>query len=197
MVRMSLRDNDAVRRCPRSKRSLIAATCLACLFVFPSHRADAQDAGFWFGYGSPYPRRALSAHRHTLPPKRAREVYDQGDLLKGHGRGASTEPIVSRPLFAVLSLSNQHISVYNSTGPIARFKVSTGMPGHRHPDGHIHHHRPRAMAPLQHLQRCTDAIHAAHHLVGRGAARGRGAAVIQLRMVASAFRLVRQSASGA
>ena len=163
MVRISLRTSDAIPPCPRSKRSLIAATCLACLFVFPSHRADAQDAAFWFGYGSPYPRRALSAHRHTLPPKRARDVDDQGDLLKGHGRDASTEQIVSRPLFAVLSLSHQHISVYNSTGPIARFKVSTGMPGHRTPTGIFtiigrerwHRSNIYSGAPMPFMQRIT------------------------------------------
>ena len=163
MMRISLRTSNAIRPRHRSKSSLIAATCLACLFVFPSHRVDAQDAKFWFGYGSQYPRRALSVHRPALPPKRAREVDDQGDLRKGDGRGASTEPIVNRPLFAVLSLSNQHISVYNSTGKTARFKVSTGMPGHRTPTGIFtiidrerwHRSNLYSGAPMPFMQRIT------------------------------------------
>ena len=42
-------------------------------------------------------------------------------------------------------------------------------------DGRLQHHREGPLPPLQPLQQCADAIHAAHHLVGSGAARRRAA----------------------
>ena len=48
-----------------------------------------------------------------------------------------------------------------------------GVDGHEgsfDPDGRVQRHPEEQDAPLQHLQRRTDALHAAHHLVGRCAA---------------------------
>jgi hypothetical protein len=42
-------------------------------------------------------------------------------------------------------------------------------------DGRLQHHREGPLSPLQSLQQRADALHAAHHLVGRGAARRRAA----------------------
>src|SRR5262249_62014921 len=91
----------------------------------------AQTMNSWFGNGSAYPRR-MAVHRHSLS-KRARERDDAGPTQNKKGSSAETKP--SGPLFAVLSLSDQRISVYNSTGLVTRSRVSTGMPGHRTPAG--------------------------------------------------------------
>ena len=44
-----------------------------------------------------------------------------------------------------------------------------------HADRRVQRHPEEPLSSLQYLQRRADAVHAAHHLVGRGAARGRGA----------------------
>jgi hypothetical protein len=67
------------------------------------------------------------------------------------------------PLFAILSISNQHISVYNSGGLVTRSKVSTGMPGHRTPLGifsiigreRYHSSNIYSGAPMPFMQRIT------------------------------------------
>ena len=67
------------------------------------------------------------------------------------------------PLFAILSISNQHISVYNNSGLVTRSKVSTGMPGHRTPMGiftiigreRYHSSNIYSGAPMPFMQRIT------------------------------------------
>src|SRR5262245_10849070 len=39
------------------------------------------------------------------------------------------------PLFAVVSIGRQYVSIYGSNGLVARSPVSTGMPGHPTPTG--------------------------------------------------------------
>ena len=76
----------------------------------------------------------MRTHRRSLS-KRSREADHRTDS-QPKGKGARvTETKPTSPLFAILSLSDQHISVYNSSGLVTRSKVSTGMPGHRTPMG--------------------------------------------------------------
>ncbi len=51
--------------------------------------------------------------------------------------GAKSAEIVNleRPLFAVISIADQHVSIYNNQGLVARSAISTGMPGHPTPKG--------------------------------------------------------------
>jgi hypothetical protein len=89
---------------------------------------------------------------------------------RSHGRDVGAEPRkpaeakpVGGPLFAVLSLSEQHISIYNGAGLVARSKVSTGMPGHRTPTGIFsiigrerwHRSNIYSGAPMPYMQRIT------------------------------------------
>src|SRR5262245_54170785 len=119
----------------------------------------AQTMDPWFGNGSAYPRR-MAVHRHSLS-KRARERDDAGPTQNKKGSSAETKP--SGPLFAVLSLSDQRISVYNSTGLVTRSRVATGMPGHRPPlgiftiIGRRRYHRSNIYsgAPMPFMQRIT------------------------------------------
>jgi hypothetical protein len=67
------------------------------------------------------------------------------------------------PLFFVISLKNQHVSVYSSDGLYARSPVSTGRPGHPTPRGifsiigkeRMHHSNIYSGAPMPYMQRIT------------------------------------------
>ncbi len=63
-------------------------------------------------------------------------------------------------------------------------------------DRSLQHHRQGALAPLEYLQRRTDAVHAADHLVGRGHAHGRRAGLPGLARLHSAARLLRPAVVG-
>jgi len=93
-------------------------------------------------------------------------LRDTDDENNSHPRGKAstiTETKPAGPLFAILSLSNQHISVYNSSGLVNRSKVSTGMAGHRTPMGiftilgreRYHSSNIYSGAPMPFMQRIT------------------------------------------
>jgi len=142
--------------------ALLAALLPALLLVSSPPPARAQSSSWWAGGASAYPRRAMRPQRKLLS-RRAREADDQTQSRhKGKGTG-SVEAKPTGPLFAILSLSDQHISVYNSSGLVTRSKVSTGMPGHRTPMGiftiigreRYHSSNIYSGAPMPFMQRIT------------------------------------------
>src|SRR5947207_1351675 len=94
--------------------------------------------------------------------KRGRESDDR-ERRQANKETAVPENKPTGPLFAILSISNQHISVYNSSGLVTRSKVSTGMPGHRTPTGiftiigreRYHYSNIYSGAPMPFMQRIT------------------------------------------
>lgn len=131
------------------------------LLLSPPPPANAQGMESWSGYGSPSPW-TMREHRHSLS-KRSRVANHRTDS-QPKGMGASVvETKPTGPLFAVLSLSDQHISVYNSSGLVTRSKVSTGMAGHRTPIGiftiigrkRYHTSNIYSGAPMPFMQRIT------------------------------------------
>jgi hypothetical protein len=99
----------------------------------------------------------MAVHRHALG-RRARGTEDAATQQK---KAADAKP--SGPLFAVLSLSDQRLAVYNGSGLVTRSRVSTGMPGHRTPVGiftiigreRYHHSNIYSGAPMPYMQRIT------------------------------------------
>jgi enamine deaminase RidA (YjgF/YER057c/UK114 family) len=99
--------------------------------------------------------------RHPVA-KHWRENDDRESRQKSKEAGVP-ENKPTGPLFAILSISNQHISVYNSGGLVTRSKVSTGMPGHRTPLGifsiigreRYHSSNIYSGAPMPFMQRIT------------------------------------------
>src|SRR5262249_44706135 len=129
--------------------------------VSPPQSTMAQGVGSWLGAPSTYPRRHMRTHQNSLA-KRLRGSDKVESRNKGKGSSvAESEP--TGPLFAILSLSDQHISVYNSRGFVTRSKVSTGMPGHRTPIGiftiigreRYHSSNIYSGAPMPFMQRIT------------------------------------------
>src|SRR5215471_2427992 len=156
-----VKDGAPMIRCARTRGrpSLCALTGLSGLFAGLMVLSDPTPvaAQNWFGNGSAYPRR-MAVHRHSLG-RRARGTDDAGSTQQK--KAADNKP--SGPLFAILSLSDQRISVYNSSGLVTRSKVSTGMPGHRTPAGiftiigreRYHHSNIYSGAPMPFMQRIT------------------------------------------
>lgn len=75
-----------------------------------------------------------------------------------------TAPVrLVRPLFAVVSIADQTVSIYNHQGLVTRSPVSTGMPGHSTPKGvftiigreRFHESNIYSGAPMPFMQRLT------------------------------------------
>lgn len=88
------------------------------------------------------------------------------DALGGDGRcpGKSAAPVrIERPLFAVVSIGDQTVSIYNHQGLVTRSEVSTGMAGHATPKGvftiigreRLHSSNIYSGAPMPFMQRLT------------------------------------------
>jgi lipoprotein-anchoring transpeptidase ErfK/SrfK len=165
---MTPRANAVIHACGRRSGllHLTAAAFSAVVLLSPLQPSNAQDSGFWFGSGPRYPHRALNVRRRALPTKVARRVDDDDNAPPKHRRDASAnakDKAASGPLFAILSLSNQQISIYGGNGLVTRSKVSTGMPGHRTPTGIFsiigrerwHHSNIYSGAPMPFMQRIT------------------------------------------
>jgi hypothetical protein len=79
-------------------------------------------------------------------------------------RCAAPPPVrLERPLFAVVSIADQSVSIYNHQGLVARSSVSTGMTGHTTPKGiytiigreRMHASNIYSSAPMPFMQRLT------------------------------------------
>jgi len=109
---------------------------------------------------------------------------------KGHGKRGKAGPdakpsenvSLARPLFAVVSLGGQHISIYNHNGLVDRSTISTGVPGHPTPEGmftilgreRFHRSNLYSGAPMPFMQRITWSGVAMHtgHVTGHPASHG-------------------------
>jgi L,D-transpeptidase catalytic domain len=135
---------------------------IAILLLPPPSAAQAQGMGWLFGDQSPGKRRALRPRRPATASQsvKADDKPEQGRASK-EGRPAEGRP--AGPLFAVVSLSDQHVSIYNGSGLVTRSKVSTGMPGHATPMGiftiigreRFHRSNIYSGAPMPYMQRIT------------------------------------------
>jgi lipoprotein-anchoring transpeptidase ErfK/SrfK len=125
---------------------------------------SAQSSPFWWGGGGwSYPSaRPRYAVRPRAAPQNSR-VQNSKPLTKEQNETKRAEKAPSGPLFAVVSLSDQRISVYNADGLVARSRISSGMPGYRTPTGiftiiqrnRYHRSNIYAGAPMPYMQRLT------------------------------------------
>ena len=141
--------------------SVLIATVISSLLLPSAPAAHAQEMGWWFGNATPSQGRMMRSPRYSVA-KRGRESDDR-ERRQANKETAVPENKPTGPLFAILSISNQHISVYNSSGLVTRSKVSTGMPGHRTPTGiftiigreRYHSSNIYSGAPMPFMQRIT------------------------------------------
>jgi lipoprotein-anchoring transpeptidase ErfK/SrfK len=147
-----------VARHPRSGRVRIAAV-IASIFLTSAPPAHAQDMEWGVGNSTPSPRRVMGAPRYSV----VKRENDDRERQQKNKESAVPKNKPTGPLFAILSISNQHISVYDNSGLVTRSKVSTGMPGHRTPMGiftiigreRYHASNIYSGAPMPFMQRIT------------------------------------------
>ena len=120
--------------------------------------AAQQGFGNFFGYQKP-PKRAVRKKRPPAAPAQAGNAAAASKTTAA--KAEKTGP--KGALVAIVSLPDQHVSVYDATGRIAHSRVSTGVAGHRTPSGVFsvigksRHHRSNIYsgAPMPWMQRIT------------------------------------------
>jgi lipoprotein-anchoring transpeptidase ErfK/SrfK len=139
----------------------LIATFIAVGFSGSVTPATAQEGydNVYFGYQSQqrYKRRAVP---------RAPSSIDQAADNTADKKGKTEEAKKSAPqdaVYAIVSLADQHVTIYDSTGRIAQSPISTGKPGHPTPIGLFsilgkerwHHSNIYSGAPMPFMQRIT------------------------------------------
>jgi len=135
-----------------------------------SARTSAVAEGFYF-WESDRPVRAAPPPeygRAAQPQRPAARKKISRPARKKSGASAAREAKpetahLDRPLFAVASIADQRISIYNHHGLVARSAISTGVPGHSTPKGiftiigreRFHRSNIYSGAPMPFMQRIT------------------------------------------
>ena len=161
--------------------AVFGATVLIVAALTASTQPAAAQQGFgnFFSYQGPSKKRVVRKRRAPAgeTSSETAATTPAGDKKAAPEKAASEKTGPKGSVYAIISLPDQHITVYDATGRIARSRVSTGQAGHRTPSGVFSVIGKEPLAPLEHLQRRANAVDAAHHLVGRRHARRRRARV--------------------
>ena len=131
----------------------VAALLVAGLYGAAQPAAAQQGYGNFFSYQGA-PRKRVVKKRRTPS-----EVTQKTETAKKEAD--KTGP--KQPVYIVVSLADQHASIYDSTGLVTRTRVSTGQAGHRTPTGVFsvigkerwHHSNIYSGAPMPFMQRIT------------------------------------------
>jgi lipoprotein-anchoring transpeptidase ErfK/SrfK len=164
-----------------SSRALLSVSGAALLLaiVGSASPAQAQFYNYYGGNGGPafYPRSyfdgGYTLHSHSArkaarrtashPASRHGAPSDQAVRQKPTKEAAKSDPIPEGPLTLVVSIANQHVTVFDKDTPIMESAVSTGIPGHPTPTGifsviekqRYHHSNIYSGAPMPYMQRIT------------------------------------------
>ena len=177
------------RRMP-ALRVLLATSAAVAFLASLASPAEAQRRyryfspyyGFTDMFGTYAPRRATRSAVQSRKPEPQKDV-GFGELPKG-------------PLQIVVSIGSQRVTLFANGERVAR---GTGVDRRAGPSDaarRVQRDREGPPPPLQHLCRCADAVHAADHLVGHRAARGRAARPSGVARLHPAVERVRAGSSG-
>ena len=147
---------------------LMATFIAAGLFGSVAPATAQDDNGNVFGYGDHaaerlqqrYSRRAV---RHSRAPSSDHQANTAEKKLKKSKNKEAKKSAPQGAIYAIVSLADQHVTVYDSTGRIAQSRISTGMPGHPTPIGLFsiigkerwHRSNIYSGAPMPFMQRIT------------------------------------------
>lgn len=144
----------------RPLTSVIAGLAAGLMAATASSPASAQ----MFGWEDP-PRYSKRAVRPMPRREFQRQEVQRHEEARSRDRHKAAEPKVppQQMVYAVVSLADQHISVYGSEGLLTTSRVSTGQAGHRTPTGIFtilekqrwHHSNIYSGAPMPFMQRIT------------------------------------------
>ena len=135
---------------------LAAAGSIAAGLLGSVEPAVAQQGlGNFLGYQGPARPKRYGVRKSRKEPA---ETADKAEKKKDAKPAAPAGPV-----YAVISVGDQHVSIYDKSGRIARSRVSTGMAGHRTPTGVFsiigkerwHHSNIYSGAPMPFMQRIT------------------------------------------
>ena len=104
-----------------------------------------------------------SAVRHSRAPSSEDQANSAEKKLKKSTNKEAKKSAPQGAVYAIVSLADQHVTVYDSTGRIAQSRISTGMPGHPTPIGLFsiigkerwHRSNIYSGAPMPFMQRIT------------------------------------------
>lgn len=147
------------RVCAVARRRRVGVGVLSGLAAGVAASAVLLETGPAFAFGEV----ALEAQQPPPARKARRQAAKPAREAKRAEIKRAEAPSPDHPLFAVISLGNQHISIYNHHGLVERSAVSTGMPGHPTPEGvftiigreRMHHSNIYSGAPMPFMQRIT------------------------------------------
>lgn len=139
-------------------------TLLAADAIGTAQPAMAQQGfGNFYTYQGPRPRRTIKRKRAEQP-----ETVQKDDAKSDTKPGAAKKEAEkksgpSHPVYVVVSLGDQHASIYDANGYVTRTRVSTGQAGHRTPTGVFsvigksrwHRSNIYSGAPMPYMQRIT------------------------------------------
>jgi lipoprotein-anchoring transpeptidase ErfK/SrfK len=130
--------------------------------ILSAQPAQAQQGfGNFFTYQTQRPRRTAKKKR-VEQPDAAQADAAKADPTKGTEKAAQkTGP--TQPVSIIVSLGDQHASIYDANGFVTRTRVSTGQAGHRTPTGvfsvigkkRYHRSNIYSGAPMPFMQRIT------------------------------------------
>ena len=164
-----------------SARALLSVSGAALLLavVGAASPAQAQFFNYYGGSGGPafYPRSyfdgGYTLHSHSARKAARRAAShstsrhgapsDPSARQKPGKEAAKPDPIPQGPLTLVVSIANQHVTVFDRDTPIMESSVSTGIPGHPTPTGifsviekqRYHASNIYSGAPMPYMQRIT------------------------------------------
>ena len=106
---------------------------------------------------------ALQAPRCAAQPAPSSAAQVADKMLKKSKTEEAKKSAPQGAVYAIVSLADQHVTVYDSTGRIAQSRISTGMPGHPTPIGLFsiigkerwHRSNIYSGAPMPFMQRIT------------------------------------------
>ncbi len=148
---------------PRFRSAVTIVTALsAVLFadtLLSAPPAAAQQGfGNFFSYQAPKPRRTAKRKRQVDPAAtQTAQPGKAGEAKKAEKSGPT------QPVSIIVSLGDQHASIYDANGFVTRTRVSTGQAGHRTPSGVFsiigksrwHRSNIYSGAPMPYMQRIT------------------------------------------
>ncbi len=143
-----------------------AAAAVMMVLGFGATPAAAQGYFPWSDNNQPRTEPARDWARRPQPhygTKRKAVGWKTKGALSAPKAERAGVNVLERPLFAVISIADQHVSIYNNQGLVARSAVSTGKAGHPTPKGvftiigreRFHESNIYSGAPMPFMQRIT------------------------------------------
>ena len=167
-VRTDLYAASSARPIASLGAGLMATFIAAGLFGSVAPATAQDDNGNVFGYGDHAAERLQQRYsRHAVRHSRAPSSDDHANTAeKKLKKSKNKEAKTSAPqgaVYAIVTLADQHVTIYDSTGRIAQSRISTGMPGHPTPVGLFsiigkerwHRSNIYSGAPMPFMQRIT------------------------------------------